>query len=312
MAVSPIWMPLYVADYLADTRHLSTVEHGAYLLLIMHAWMSNGELPQDEKRLARIAGLSLAEWEEAADEVLQFFYDAGGCWRSERIDKELERAQALIDQRREAGKASAAKRARQRKVNERSTGVATGDERAFNERTNKSQPPPQSQSPSPSEEQTDQINPLPPSAETADVVRVLGILSAGYVIEAENLIDGWIDAGVSKSVLMELAAKSRGKKNPHRYMAALVKPELEAAAKRKAQQAEQQRQAEQGPDWPQVMKSWAMHRRWPYSMPGIGPEPWKPGARVPAALLEQYSEIIEQERASNAWFEPAKDQSIGF
>lgn len=123
------WMPFYVSDYLRDTRHLSTKEHGAYLLLIMHAWVNDGALPSDPVRIARIAGLDAKEWRESGAVLMAFFIETPEGYRSDRVDRELARANALVEQRREAGKASAAQRALQRDGNGRSTDVLAEGQR---------------------------------------------------------------------------------------------------------------------------------------------------------------------------------------
>lgn len=92
-------MPLYVADYLADTGHLSAAQHGAYLLLIMHYWRQGG-LPSDEKTLARIARMSDREWKGARDIIAALF---GPSWKHARVDSELEKARDKSDKRAEAG-----------------------------------------------------------------------------------------------------------------------------------------------------------------------------------------------------------------
>lgn len=120
----PLWMPLHIADFARDTRHLSAMEKGAYLELLMTAWTSGGALPTDEKRLARIAGLNPKEWNRARETLLDFLALDGDVYRQKRIDLELEKASELIDKKRAAGKASARARAQQ-VFNGCSTGVAT-------------------------------------------------------------------------------------------------------------------------------------------------------------------------------------------
>ena len=96
-------MQLYVADYLGDTRHLTTEQHGAYLLLLMTMWRSEGRLPNDPKKLARIAGCAPARWTKISDEVLEFFTVDGGELTNPRLTIELEKASEKSIKRAENG-----------------------------------------------------------------------------------------------------------------------------------------------------------------------------------------------------------------
>jgi uncharacterized protein YdaU (DUF1376 family) len=91
-------MPLYVADYRADTAHLSAAQHGAYLLLIMHYWQM-GRLPDDEKTLARIACMTPAEWRRNRS-AIEAFFEPG--WRHGRIEEELDKSAKISSDRRAA------------------------------------------------------------------------------------------------------------------------------------------------------------------------------------------------------------------
>jgi len=93
-------MPLYVGDYLADTGHLRTIDHGAYVLLIMHYWRTGG-LPQQDAQLAAITRLPLDVWLESVKPVVQPLFKPG--WRHKRLDYELERHEVIRTKRAIAG-----------------------------------------------------------------------------------------------------------------------------------------------------------------------------------------------------------------
>src|SRR5439155_22303303 len=94
MSKPDTWMPLYIADYLADTMHLSTQQSGAYLRLLMASWMRGGSLPDDDRQLAVIVKASPAEWRRLRPAVAPFFEIADGVWRQGRLVAELQRAMA--------------------------------------------------------------------------------------------------------------------------------------------------------------------------------------------------------------------------
>ena len=99
---APPWMPLYVADYLADTRHLSAAEHGAYLLLLMHQWQHGG-IPDDPRKLARIACCLPHQFAKIWPQLRSFFGSQdGGLLVNKRLLAEMRKADEISNVRRAA------------------------------------------------------------------------------------------------------------------------------------------------------------------------------------------------------------------
>ena len=113
------WMPLYIDDYRGATSRLSTVEHGAYLLLIMEYWRAGG-LPDDDKQLARITGMRLEHWRKIRSSMQHFFYDG---WKHKRIDDEIAHCVEISEKRR----AAVEERENKRRSNDASNDTSNDD-----------------------------------------------------------------------------------------------------------------------------------------------------------------------------------------
>jgi uncharacterized protein YdaU (DUF1376 family) len=82
-------MKLYIGDYLGDTSHLTTLQHGAYLLLIMAYWQKGGCIRNADAMLRQCTRTTELEWQECRETILEFFEDREGFLYHHRIDKEL-------------------------------------------------------------------------------------------------------------------------------------------------------------------------------------------------------------------------------
>lgn len=98
------FLPWYTGDYLRDTRHLSPLKHGVYLLLLAHCWDQKGPLPTDEQECSGIANCRSTDEIEALRYVLtRFFTRMQDGWYNKRIQREIERANAISLKRKSAG-----------------------------------------------------------------------------------------------------------------------------------------------------------------------------------------------------------------
>ena len=69
------YMKLWIPDFLSKTRHLTIQERGAYLCLLMEAWITPGcSLPDDALWIRRHLGVSADEYAEFVKPVIDEFW----------------------------------------------------------------------------------------------------------------------------------------------------------------------------------------------------------------------------------------------
>lgn len=126
-------LPLWTDAYLGDTTHLTTFEHGAYLLLLMVAWRSPGCcLPDDDILLSRYTRMTRDKWRKTRPILASFFDIRDGVWRQRRLSDEFQLLQSKRKQQSEAGNASAKAKLLKR-ANRASTDVDDPLQRTANE-----------------------------------------------------------------------------------------------------------------------------------------------------------------------------------
>lgn len=112
------YMPFYTGDYYRDTRHLSMLQHGAYRQLLDHCWDQKGPLPLDYERCYRICGAVSKEEQECVRGIVEeFFVRMDDGHYNRRMQREIERCDALSTVRADAGRRGANERMRRSRAN---------------------------------------------------------------------------------------------------------------------------------------------------------------------------------------------------
>jgi uncharacterized protein YdaU (DUF1376 family) len=200
---------LYSNDFLVDTLDWTIEEIGIYTRLLFYQW-TNGKLPGEHNRLARIAGCSVKKFDHNWKNVSpKFIQNGDGYLRNERLENTRIEQEQYIEMQREKGK----KRADQRWHNN----IATATNRLQPEGQPEGQPKDGSSSSSSIKKKEfnkkEKISQIPPPIE--DVI--------AYCKERNNGVDPqkWFDAyqakgwmiGKSKMVDWKAAVRTWEKPN---------------------------------------------------------------------------------------------------
>ena len=101
--VKPLWMPLYIAEFIADTTNLTASQGWAYINLLCAMWRSNdGTLPNDADTLARVGKVHRPRWAKVWGAIKSLFDVDGDRVTSVSLQAELGKANAKIVQARAA------------------------------------------------------------------------------------------------------------------------------------------------------------------------------------------------------------------
>lgn len=95
----------FIGDYQRKTAHLSLAEHGAYRLMMDHAYATGNPLPSDRKALYRLVRANSSIERKAVDSVVeQFWTETEGGLVNVRTTEEIGKASPKIKASRENGK----------------------------------------------------------------------------------------------------------------------------------------------------------------------------------------------------------------
>lgn len=125
------WMPLWIGAYLADTMRLTTIQHGAYLLMLMAYWRDREPLIDDDEELRAITKTDKADWKKIRPVLAKFFKIENGKWWHKRVEQEL--VSAAEKQSKAKSKAQAAAQARWRDAPSSATSNAPSIPQAVHE-----------------------------------------------------------------------------------------------------------------------------------------------------------------------------------
>lgn len=265
-------LPLFTDAYLADTRHLSAQEHGAYLLLLMMAWrLPDCRLPDDDATLAKWASLDARTWKRIRPKVMAFWTLADGYWTQSRLRRERD----FVSKRAEVARQNGARGGRPKELNSNGSDNPAGSARV----TQQKAPSPKPTVIEPIAQQT-----MPRDASVLErlfeaagmagfreerhpgllkIHPVVALIEKGYSLEAD--------------ILPVIRDKARNKTfSTWGYFTGAI---IEAAAAKSAIPARQQPTE----PWPERIEAWAVDpSSWIHAW---GPKPDERGCRAPAELL---------------------------
>jgi len=88
-------LTIWTDAYIGDTTHLTLQEHGAYFKLLLIAWRSPGCcLPDDDKRLSIMLGVTLKVWLRLKPVIMEFWKLEDGLYYQGRLTREREKVEA--------------------------------------------------------------------------------------------------------------------------------------------------------------------------------------------------------------------------
>jgi uncharacterized protein YdaU (DUF1376 family) len=80
-----ITIPFHIGDFLSGTMHMDTLEKGAYIMLLMaHYQIGEDGLPNDDKKLSRIVGVTPKIWIRIKPILSEKFDISDNFWRHKK------------------------------------------------------------------------------------------------------------------------------------------------------------------------------------------------------------------------------------